>query len=236
MCGGKKELRYTSFLNMQENFKAKSFFSLENYSHAKLFDETEPVWSALLKLSSYLEKAELGKIEIKIPDGVFLVNKELITIGKGSVVEPGAFISGPCLIGENCVIRHGAYIRGSVVTGDRCVIGHSTEIKHSILLNNVAASHFNYVGDSILGNSVNLGAGAKLANLKLNHDDVFIFFKGDKHSTKLNKMGAILGDHVQLGCNAVTNPGTLMGPGSFCYPCVCVKGFVPSKTIIRGRS
>ncbi len=221
---------------MIENFQPSSFFSLENYAHAKLFDEREPVWAALTKLSSYLKHTQPGKIDVKIPEGVFVVNKEMISIGRGTIIEPGAFISGPCIIGENCVIRHGAYIRGDVITGDGCVIGHATEIKHSILLNNAGAAHFNYVGDSILGNHVNLGAGVKLANLKLNHDDVFIFLKGDKISTKLKKMGAILGDNVQLGCNAVTNPGTLMGPGSFCYPCACVKGFIPSKTIIRRSS
>ena len=219
---------------MANDFLPSSFFSLADYAHAELFEGATHVWEALAKLSAYLEKRQLGKIEVEIPEGVHLVHKDKISIGKGTIVEPGAYISGPCLIGENCAIRHGAYIRGDVVTGDGCVIGHATEIKHSILLNNASAAHFNYVGDSILGNNVNLGAGVKLANFKLDHKEVCLFFKGEKVSTGLKKFGAVLGDGVQLGCNAVTSPGTLMGPGALCYPCAYVKGIVPSKTIVKG--
>ena len=218
---------------MTNNFYPSLFFSLKEYSHAALFDEAAPVWEALVKLSAYLEKKQLGNIEVKIPDGVHLVHREKISIGKGTIIEPGATISGPCLIGENCIIRQGAYIRGWVVTGKGCVVGHGVEIKNSILLNKSVAAHFNYVGDSILGNNVNLGAGAKLANLKFDHKEISIFLGGKKWPTSLKKFGAVLGDGVQLGCNAVTNPGTLMGPESACYPCVSVKGFVPSKTIIK---
>ena len=218
---------------MANDFLPSSFFSLAGYVHAELFDGAACVWEALGRLSSYLGKQKLGNIEVEIPEGVHLVNKDLISIGRGTVVEPGVYISGPCLIGENCVIRHGAYIRGDVVTGSGCVIGHATEIKHSILLNDACAAHFNYVGDSILGNGVNLGAGVKLANFKLDHKEVCIFFKGEKVLTGLKKFGAVLGDGVQLGCNAVTSPGTLMGPQSFCYPCAYVKGIVPSKTIVK---
>lgn len=217
---------------MTNNFSPSSFFSLVEYTHGELFDVAH-VWEALTHLSSYLEKQQLGNIQVKIPDGVHLAFRDKISIGKGTVIEPGAYISGPCLIGENCIIRQGAYIRGDVVTGDGCVIGHATEIKHSILLNKACAAHFNYVGDSILGSGVNLGAGVKLANYKLDHKEVYIFFKGEKIATKLKKFGAILGDGVQLGCNAVTSPGTLMGKESLCYPCVYVKGIIPAKTVIK---
>jgi NDP-sugar pyrophosphorylase family protein len=220
---------------MTTNFSPSSFFSLAGYSHVELFERTTHVWEALVRLSAYLGKKQLGNIETDIPAGVHLVCKDKISIGKGTVVEPGAYISGPCLIGKNCIIRQGAYIRGNVVTGDGCVIGHATEIKHSILLDKASAAHFNYVGDSILGNGVNLGAGVKLANYKLDHTEICIFFQGEKISTKLKKFGAVLGDGVQLGCNAVTSPGTLMGPGALCYPCVYVKGIVPSKKIIKDK-
>lgn len=232
MCVEKKSLSYNSFLNMTTNFSPSSFFSLEEYTHDELFAVTH-VWEALANLSAYLGKQQLGNIQVKIPEGVHLVHRDKISIGKGTVIEPGAYISGPCLIGDNCVIRQGAYIRGDVVTGDGCVIGHATEIKHSILLNKAAAAHFNYVGDSILGNGVNLGAGVKLANYKLDHKEVYVFFKGAKISTKLKKFGAVIGDGSQLGCNAVTSPGTLMGQNSLCYPCVYVKGIIPAKTVIK---
>ena len=229
----KKSAWYNSFLPMTKDFSPNSFFSLTEYSHAELFENMTYVWEALTHLSLYLEKKPLGKIEIQIPDGVHLIHRDKISIGKGTIVEPGAYIAGPCWIGENCVIRHGAYIRGHVVTGSSCVIGHATEVKHSILLNKACAAHFNYVGDSILGNGVNLGAGVKLANFKIDHKDVFIYFNGEKIATHLKKFGAVLGDGVQLGCNAVTSPGTLMGKQSLCYPCVYVKGVVPAKKIIK---
>jgi UDP-N-acetylglucosamine diphosphorylase / glucose-1-phosphate thymidylyltransferase / UDP-N-acetylgalactosamine diphosphorylase / glucosamine-1-phosphate N-acetyltransferase / galactosamine-1-phosphate N-acetyltransferase len=213
---------------------AKAFFSLEHFAHVALFQGTTYAWEALSLLENYLKSQQLGRIETEIPSTAYLIDAHLISIGKGSVVEPGAYIRGPCIIGENCTIRHGAYIRGHVVTGRECVIGHDTEIKHSILLDRAFAAHFNYVGDSILGNDVNLGAGVKCANLRLDHGLITLFFNGNKIETKLKKFGVIAGDGVQIGCNAVTNPGTLLGKKSLCYPCVNVGGVIePGKTIKR---
>jgi NDP-sugar pyrophosphorylase family protein len=212
-----------------------SFFSLNDYAHASLFEEDGYPWDGLLHLSNYLDTQKLGEIEVEIPNSVHLVNPELITIRKGSIVEPGAYIEGPCIIGPDCTIRFGAYIRGYVVTGKKCVIGHDTEIKNSILLNNVCAAHFNYVGDCILGNNVNLGAGVKCANLRLDHLTVSVFFNGQKIVTQLKKLGAIIGDGAQLGCNAVTNPGTLMGKNSFCYPCLSIGGHIQENAVIRPK-
>jgi NDP-sugar pyrophosphorylase family protein len=203
------------------------YFSLEEFPYKELFEGSHFVWEALAKLSLFLEEQPLGKIEGKVSAGAHLVNPELITIGKGTVVEPGAFIRGPCIIGKDCEIRHGAYIRGNVVTGNDCVIGHATEIKRSILLNHVCAGHFNYVGDSILGNRANLGAGVKCANLRLDHNTISILFQGEKFQTHLNKFGAVIGDDAQLGCNCVTNPGTLIGKETFCHPCINVCGVIP---------
>ncbi|HEX4839621.1 MAG TPA: UDP-N-acetylglucosamine diphosphorylase [Rhabdochlamydiaceae bacterium] len=212
---------------------ANIFFSLEAYFHRELFEGTGYVWEALHRLTSYLQEQELGKIEAKVPVGAHLINPELISIGEGTIIEPGAYIEGPAIIGPFNQIRHGAYIRGGVVTGEKCVIGHATEIKHSILLDRANAAHFNYVGDSILGNDVNLGAGVKLANFRLDHKEVFVLIQGQKIPTGLKKMGAILGDGAQLGCNAVANPGTLICPKAFCYPCVNIKGVVPSRAIYK---
>lgn len=208
-------------------FFVESFFSLENFTHAEIFADTTYVWEALEKLHLYLAKQKLGKIECEISKEVYLVNPELISIGKGTVIEAGACIQGPCVLGEDCLVRHGAYVRGNVLAGDRCVIGHDTEIKSSILLNGVRASHFNYVGNSILGNDVNLGAGVKCANLRLDRAEVMISSHRGKIATRLKKLGLIAGDGSQLGCNCVTNPGTLLGKGAFCYPCVNIGGYVP---------
>jgi NDP-sugar pyrophosphorylase family protein len=219
---------------MQE-LSTNQFFSLEAYLHGELFEKADFVWDALHRLDSYLEEQELGKIEVQVPTNAYLINPELISIGAGTVIEPGAYIEGPVIIGPHNHIRHGAYIRGNVITGEKCVIGHSTEIKHSILLNGAQAAHFNYVGDSILGYDVNLGAGVKLANFRFDHKDITILFQGQKILTGLRKFGAVIGDGAQIGCNAVTNPGTLIGPKAFCYPCLNIKGIISSRAIYKER-
>lgn len=218
------------------SFSPSYFFDLSHFKHRALFEKGPFVWDALKEISAYLKAYPLGKIEGDVSSQAYLIDREKISIGKGSVVEPGAYIKGPCIIGENCTVRHGAYIRGDCIAGDSCVIGHDTEIKNSIFLNGAQASHFAYVGDSILGNKCNLGAGTKLANLKLAHDYVFIHFEGKMIETGLRKFGAIIGDQAQIGCNAVTNPGALLGPSVRCYPCVNVGGFVPARSIVKNGS
>jgi len=156
-----------------------------------------------------------------------------ICIGEGAVVEPGALIKGPTIIGNHTEIRQGAYIRGNCLIGDRCVVGHSTEVKTSIMLDGAKAGHFAYIGDSILGNNVNLGAGTKLANLKIVDVEMRLKVEGQTYTTGLKKLGAILGDGVETGCNSVTSPGTLLGKASLVYPCVNVPGgFYPSRSVI----
>lgn len=219
---------------MHESLKTEFFFLLSAYAHAELFSDCEHVWLALKKLPRYLAGAVLGNIEVEIPAGVYLEKPELISIGKGTKIEPGAFIRGPCIIGKDCVVRHGAYIRGDFITGDKCIIGHATEVKSSIFLNEVHAAHFAYVGDSILGNRVNLGAGTKCANLKLDNSPVAIHLEGKpKIATGMRKLGAIIGDDSQLGCNSVTNPGTLLGQKVFCYPCLNIGGVIPSYRVVK---
>jgi UDP-N-acetylglucosamine diphosphorylase / glucose-1-phosphate thymidylyltransferase / UDP-N-acetylgalactosamine diphosphorylase / glucosamine-1-phosphate N-acetyltransferase / galactosamine-1-phosphate N-acetyltransferase len=207
------------------------FFDLSSFAHRDLFAGCRFVWEALSRIQSYLAQHTLGEIQVDIPPGAFLANPELISIGKGSVVEPGAYIQGPCLIGEGCTVRHGAYIRGQFIAGDGCVIGHTTEVKNTVFLNGAHAAHFAYVGDSILGNRVNLGAGTKCANLRLDGGQVVVHFEGKRYPTGLRKFGAIIGDDGQVGCNAVTNPGTLLGKGVFCCPCLNVSGVVMSGII-----
>jgi len=214
----------------------ETFFSLEGFAHKALWQKEDFVWSALISLNEYLEKNNPCQIEIEIPEGVFLQNKELISIGVGTIIEPGAMIKGPCIIGKNCFIGHGAYLRESVICGDGCHIGHSAELKHSILLDGAAATHFVYVGDCILGNFVNLGAGVKCANLRLDRSQVTVHLEGEKIETGLKKFGAIVGDFVQIGCNSVLNPGTLVGRECFSHPLMNLKGFIPkgSQVSVKG--
>jgi NDP-sugar pyrophosphorylase family protein len=156
-----------------------------------------------------------------------------IYIGEGTVVEPGALIKGPSIIGNRTEVRQGAYLRGNCLIGDRCVVGHTTEVKHSIMLDDAKAGHFAYIGDSILGNHVNLGAGTKLANLKIVDVEMKLRVEGKIYETGLRKLGAILGDHTETGCNSVTSPGTLLGKASLVYPCVNIPGgFHPERSVI----
>ena len=160
-----------------------------------------------------------------------------IAIGKGSVVEPGALIKGPTVLGDHTEVRQGAYLRGNCLIGNRCVVGHTTEVKTAIMMNGAKAGHFAYIGDSILGNEANLGAGTKLANLKIIEGGVKLRIEGKIYDTGLRKFGAILGDRVETGCNSVTSPGTLLGKGSLVYPCVNVPGgFYPGRNIIGIRT
>lgn len=209
------------------------FFVLRDFRHSVIFQGSCYVWEAVDRIRSYLQSITLGKIEVGIPAGAHLIHPEAISIGKGTCIEPGAYIKGPCVIGENCSIRQGAYIRGDCIIGNGCVIGHDTEVKNTIFLNGANAAHFNYLGDSILGNRVNLGAGVKCANLRFDHHEIFIHYEGKKIETKQKKLGAIFGDDTQIGCNSVSNPGTITGKGVYCYPCVNFGGYIPEKAVIK---
>lgn len=204
-------------------FSPDQFFDLQNFSHKDLFLTEKSIWETLKNLKSYFKSLDLGKIECSIPSSVTLINSDQISIGKGSIVEPGAYIEGPCMIGAQCSVRHGAYIRPYVLTGNGCVLGHASELKHSILLNHACAPHFNYVGDSILGNYVNLGAGVICANFRLDHGEIKVEFEGERFKTGINKFGAIIGDDSQLGCNSVTNPGILLRKKTYSRPCSSIQ-------------
>ena len=207
-----------------------TYFDLENYAHASLFEGCESVWEALDRMAAYLSEADLGLIEASVSEGAYLEGDQ-ISIGEGSVVEPGVYIKGPCIIGRNCQIRHGAYIRGGAIIGDRCVVGHDTEVKGGIFLDGAQAAHFAYVGDSILGNRVNLGAGVKLANFKLSGRSIYI----GNLDTGRRKRGAILGDGCAIGCNSVTNPGTVMGKNCRARPCTSIGGVIGSGVTLGNR-
>ncbi len=210
------------------------FFDLDGYEHRSVFYDSnvEYVWDVLRLLGDYLDQLVVPEIHGKLMKGAYLLD-EKIFIGPGSEVEPGAVIKGPTYIGANTQIRQGAYIRGGVLVGDNCVVGHSTEIKNSIMLPGAHAAHFAYVGDSILGNHVNLGAGSRLANLKLDQTNVTVRVAERTYDTGLRKLGAIVGDRVEIGCNAVLNPGTLLGPRCMAYPLTLLQGFYPANSLIK---
>jgi len=163
--------------------------------------------------------------------GAILMDDE-IYIGKGTVIEPGVLIKGPAIIGNNTELRQGAYLRGDTLIGNGCVVGHTTELKSCVMLGESKAGHFAYIGDSILG-KVNLGAGTKLANLKMFESNIVINIKGRRYETGLRKFGAILADGTETGCNSVTAPGTMLGKDVLLYPNTTARGYYPPKTIIK---
>lgn len=178
-------------------------------------------------ISNLLTKLGVGNQELvhgKVHPKAILEGR--VYIAKDAIVEPTAYIIGPAYIGPETEVRHGAYVRGNVYAGQGCVIGHTTEVKGSVFFDGAKAGHFAYVGDSILGRDVNLGAGTKLANLKLKGDQVAYLDPETrkKVQSELRKFGAVLGDGVQTGCNSVLSPGTLMLPKTFAMPCAHVHG------------
>jgi NDP-sugar pyrophosphorylase family protein len=170
----------------------------------------------------------------KVEPGAYLVGD--VEIADGARVEASAHIRGPALIGPGTEVRHGAYIRGNVLAGSDCVIGHASECKSAVFLNRAKAPHFAYVGDSILGADVNLGAGVRLANLKMLPGAVAIrLADGTSVDTGMPKLGAVVGDRTQIGCNAVTSPGTVIGRDSIVYATVSLQGCVPPGWIVAWR-
>jgi len=211
------------------------FFDLADCPFPELLKDIKYVWEMVPRIARFLENWERWEIKGKVMDGAFVKGK--VFIGSDAVVEPGAYVIGPVVIGSRTVVRHGAYIRGNVVAGSGCIIGHTTEVKNSIFLDGAKAAHFAYVGDSILGRNVNLGAGTKLANSKIQagREKIVIRAEGKKYPTGLRKLGAILGDGVELGCNCVTAPGTLIGPHTLVYPCTSLRGVIPPNSIVKTK-
>ncbi len=154
-----------------------------------------------------------------------------VWVHKSAVVAPTAWLGAPCIIGPNTEVRHCAFIRGSALVGENCVVGNSVELKNVILFDNVQVPHYNYVGDSILGYKAHMGAGSVTSNVKSDKTLIVVKNGEEKIHTGLKKFGAMLGDFVEVGCNSVLNPGTVIGRGSSIYPTSCVRGMVPENSI-----
>jgi NDP-sugar pyrophosphorylase family protein len=212
-------------------FAAADFLDLKETSHASLFDGTLQAWEVLPKLAHYFDSHFVPGNHGRVIGHPVIGDR--VYIGEGTVIEPGAYIKGPAWIGPKCQIRHGAYLRENVIVGAGSVIGNSSEIKNSILFNGCQVPHFNYVGDSILGSKVHLAAGVIVSNLKLNGD--FITLRVGHHvlATGLRKFGALIGDGAEVGCNAVLNPGSIIGRGSLIYPGVAWRGILPANSIAK---
>ncbi len=215
---------------------AAEFFDLAGFAHAALFHDGEPVWTALgPRLDEYLAAWPHWTAAAALPPGVHVLDGP-VCIGNGCRIEPGAVLRGPIIIGAGAEIRTGAYLRGGVIVGAACVIGAHTEVKRAILLDGAHAPHQNYVGDSILGRHVNLGAGTILSNVKNVGTEVTFPLAGRTVRTGLRKFGAVLGDGCRTGCNTVANPGVLMGPGCVTYPNTSLRsGVYPPRTLIKLR-
>lgn len=215
-------------------FKPEDLFDLKQTEHAAIFDGCQYAWDALKKIEGYL-KGNLKPALHNKCNGVAFIGDDVF-IGEGTLVEDGVMIKGPAIIGRNCQIRHNAYLRENVIIGDGCVVGNSTEIKNSILFNNAAAPHFNYLGDSILGYKAHLGAGVKISNFKLFPGNISVELDGKPFDTGLRKFGALLGDAAEVGCNAVLNPGSIVGRGAVIYPNVFWRGILPANNIAKNKA
>jgi NDP-sugar pyrophosphorylase family protein len=222
------------------------FFDLGDAATAELFRGCDYVWQALAQIDFHVERLLAGKRTIlgNVMDGAY-VSDRAIFVGEGARIEPGAYILGPAYIGQGVVVRHGAYVRENVIMMPGSVLGHAGEAKHSIFLPRAHAPHFNYVGDSIVGQRANLGAGTRLSNLTLTsikdavsgkRPTIELDIGGTIYDTGLSKLGAVLGDDAQTGCNAVLNPGCIVGPKTLIYANLSLrKGYYPANSVVKLR-
>jgi NDP-sugar pyrophosphorylase family protein len=217
------------------SLKSSDFFALPPSlaSFRAFFAAEAAPWEWVKQIGAALGSLPAGPRPASIPAGVHL--EGAVVLGAGVSLPAHATLIGPCWIGARSQIRPGAFIRGNVITGEGCVLGNSSEFKNCLLLDGVQAAHFNYVGDSVLGNGAHLGAGAICSNLRLDQKNVFIQVGGAAVDTGLKKLGAVLGDGAEVGCNAVLNPGAVLGRRSLVMPAMAFGGVLAADTIARVR-
>lgn len=213
-----------------EQYTIKNLYNLEETIAADLFEGAVYPWELLPKISSFI--IELGK---SLPADKFTQVKENVWIANSATVAPTASINGPAIIDEEAEVRHCAFIRGNAIVGKGAVVGNSTELKNVILFNKVQVPHYNYVGDSILGFKSHMGAGSITSNVKSDKTLVVVKNGDEELETGLKKFGAMLGDHVEVGCNSVLNPGTVIGRNSNIYPTSMVRGCIPAGSIYKKK-
>ena len=211
-----------------ENITIENLYDLTETIAADLFTEAEYLWEVLPRIHDFI--LELGK---RLPEEDFEKRGEDIWVAKSAKVAPTACLNGPLIIDEEAEVRHCAFVRGNAIVGKGAVVGNSTELKNVVLFNKVQVPHYNYVGDSILGFKSHMGAGSITSNVKSDKTLVVVKNGEEKIETGLKKMGAMLGDHVEVGCNSVLNPGTVIGRNSNIYPTSCVRGVIPAGHIFK---
>lgn len=213
-----------------EQCRIENLFDLSQTIASGIFEGVSYPWEVLPKISDYILKlgATLDMNDYHHPEG-----QEDVWIANDAVVFPSAYIHGPAIIGKGAQIRQCAFIRSSAVVGEGATVGNSTELKNVILFNKVEVPHYNYVGDSILGYYAHMGAGSITSNIKSDRKNVVVKDKERCYETGLRKMGAMLGDHVEVGCNTVLNPGTVVGRNTSIYPVSCVRGVVHENRIYK---
>jgi len=213
-----------------EQYKISNLYNLDETIAADLFKEAIYPWELLPRIGSFITK--LGQ---SLSKEKYTQVKENVWIAKSATVAPTACINGPAIIDEEAEIRHCAFIRGNAIVGKGAVVGNSTELKNVILFNKVQVPHYNYVGDSILGFKSHMGAGSITSNVKSDKTLVVVKDGDSKIETGLKKFGAMLGDHVEIGCNSVLNPGTVIGRNTNVYPTSMVRGCIPADSIYKKR-
>lgn len=208
--------------------KTRELFSLEKTIAGDFLASYEFPWLALKDIKGFIEEA--GK---SLDKHQFSQTTSGVWIHKEAIIAPTAHIGAPCIIGKGTEVRHCAFIRGSALIGENCVIGNSTEVKNAIIFDNVQIPHYNYVGDSILGYKAHLGAGAITSNVKSDKSPVKVKNGEEIIETGLKKFGAMIGDFVEIGCNSVLNPGTVIGKNSIIYPLSRVRGVIKENSIYK---
>ena len=209
-------------------YQNQDLFDLSHTLARELFLTVEYPWQVLPQIGDFIKK--LGP---QLSAEIFDHPAEFVWIAKSAQVAPTASITGPCIICADAEVRHCAFIRGNALVGENCVVGNSVELKNVILFDNVQVPHYNYVGDSVLGFKSHMGAGSITSNVKSDKTLVVVKNGEEKIETGLKKMGAMLGDHVEVGCNSVLNPGTVIGRNSNVYPTSCVRGVIPAGHIFK---
>lgn len=211
-----------------EKLMAKNLFDYSKTIAEPLFKSVEFPWEVLPKIKDFI--IELGKT---LDPEIYELRGENIWVAKSANIFPSAYLGGPLIICGDAEVRHGAFIRGSAIVGRGAVVGNSTELKNSILFDCVQTPHYNYIGDSILGYKSHTGAGVITSNLKSDKSLVTVLCDGKKVETGVKKFGAMLGDNVEVGCNSVLNPGSVVGRNTNIYPLSFVRGYVPENSIYK---
>ena len=214
-----------------EDCKIKKLYNLDETIAKELLEKFTYPWEVLPHIEEFI--IELGN---RLDPNVYEKKGENIWIAKSAKVYPTAYINGPAIIGEDAEVRHCAFVRGKAIVGNGAVVGNSTELKNVILFNKVQVPHYNYVGDSILGYKAHMGAGSITSNVKSDKKLVVVKGKEEQIETGLKKFGAMLGDNVEVGCNSVLNPGTVIGRNTNIYPLSSVRGVIKENSIYKNRN